>query len=90
MLTISARDANQQFSRILDAAARGEEVVITRRGVPVARLVPAAADDKAAAERQERQREALDFFRKGGLSGGVLADWTREELYEERLAGLDK
>ena len=40
MATVTARDANQHFSTFFDAAARGEEVTITRRGKPVAKLVP--------------------------------------------------
>lgn len=32
--------AKSQLSRLVDQAARGEEVVIARSGVPVARLVP--------------------------------------------------
>ena len=40
MRTVSAREANQQFSKLLEAAVGGEEVTITRRGVPVAKLVP--------------------------------------------------
>ena len=40
MKTVSAREANQHFSRLLRAAAEGEDVVITRRGKPVAKLVP--------------------------------------------------
>ena len=37
-LTIS--EAKSRFSTMVGAAERGEEVVITRRGVPVVRLVP--------------------------------------------------
>ena len=40
MRTVSAREANQQFARILGEAANGEEIVITRRGKPVAVLAP--------------------------------------------------
>src|SRR4051794_9153382 len=32
MRTISAREANRQFSRLLEAAVGGEEVTITRHG----------------------------------------------------------
>jgi prevent-host-death family protein len=39
---INVYAAKTQLSRLLDRAARGEEVVITRNGRPVARLVPAA------------------------------------------------
>jgi prevent-host-death family protein len=83
MRTVSAREANQQFSKILRAAAGGEEVTITQRGVPVAKLVPlAAADSRDSAERERRREEALEFFRKG-LPGGKIVDWTRDELYED-------
>ena len=40
MRTVSAREANQQFARILGQASAGEEIVITRRGKPVAVLSP--------------------------------------------------
>lgn len=36
---ISAREANHKFSDILGRASRGENVIITRRGEPVAQLV---------------------------------------------------
>jgi prevent-host-death family protein len=35
--------AKAQFSRLLRSVAAGEEITITKRGVPVARLVPVAA-----------------------------------------------
>lgn len=43
-MTVSVYDAKTHLSRLLDAVAAGEEVVITRNGHPVARLVrePAA------------------------------------------------
>ena len=40
MKTINVYAAKTQFSRLIDAAAAGEEVVIARAGRPVARLVP--------------------------------------------------
>lgn len=39
MITINIHAAKTQLSRLLDAAAAGEEVVIARAGKPVARLV---------------------------------------------------
>ena len=38
--TISLREANQGFARCVREVESGEEFVITRNGVPVARLVP--------------------------------------------------
>ena len=37
---VSVYAAKTHLSRLLDRAARGEEVVITRNGKPVARLAP--------------------------------------------------
>jgi prevent-host-death family protein len=41
MMNVSVYDAKTNLSRLLDRAASGEEVVITRNGRPVAKLVPA-------------------------------------------------
>lgn len=40
MRTISIHVAKNHLSRIVDKAAAGEEIIITRAGRPVARLVP--------------------------------------------------
>lgn len=39
--TVSLYEAKTQLSRLVDRASRGDEVVITRHGRPVARLVAA-------------------------------------------------
>lgn len=41
MRRVSVREARKNISALLDAAERGEEIVIERRGHPSARLVPA-------------------------------------------------
>lgn len=40
---INIHAAKTQFSRLVDAAAGGEEIIIARAGKPVARLMPLAA-----------------------------------------------
>ena len=40
MTEIGAFEAKNTFGTLLDRAERGEEIVITRHGKPVARLVP--------------------------------------------------
>jgi prevent-host-death family protein len=40
MKTVGVVDARKHFADLLDAVEAGEEVVITRRGLKVARLVP--------------------------------------------------
>ena len=79
MKTVSAREANQHFSRLLRAAAEGEEVVITRRGKPVAKMV-AVAGPKVDAKRQAAHKRLMKLLRKGYNLGGLRID--REELYD--------
>ncbi len=47
MNEVSAFDAKTHFSALLDKVARGEEVLITKRGRAAARLVPAQAQERA-------------------------------------------
>ena len=47
MREISVRDANQNFSQVIAAAERGETIVVTKNGRPVARITP-QADDRAS------------------------------------------
>ena len=42
-MEVNVYAAKTQLSRLLDRAAKGEEIVITRHGRPVAKLVPAEA-----------------------------------------------
>lgn len=78
MKTVTAREANQKFSQLLASVDKGEEVVITRRGVPVARLVPEVA--AKGDERAQARRELMDMLRKGVPLGGVRAN--RDEIYD--------
>ncbi|PTM92747.1 type II toxin-antitoxin system Phd/YefM family antitoxin [Mycoplana dimorpha] len=50
-MKIGAFDAKSQFSSLLDRAARGEEIVITKHGNAVARLVAVAGTESTAATR---------------------------------------
>lgn len=40
MQTINIHDAKTNFSRLVDIAAGGEEIIIAKAGKPTARLVP--------------------------------------------------
>lgn len=79
MRTVSAREANQRFSKLLEAAVGGEEITITRHGVPVAKLVPCRQTSPTDAE--ERRRAAIAWLRSGPLPGPAPT-WNRDELYE--------
>jgi prevent-host-death family protein len=79
MKTVSAREANQHFSRLLRVAAEGEDVVITRRGKPVAKLVPLAGP-KIDAKRRAARKRLMKLLRKGFNLGGRR--FTRDEMHE--------
>jgi prevent-host-death family protein len=51
MIQRGAEDARNQLPRLLEAAEEGRSTVITKRGRPVAALIP--IDDYAASVRQE-------------------------------------
>jgi len=79
MKTISAREANQQFSRLLGEVAAGEEIVITRRGRPVATLAPFRGRPMTP-ERREALGELTTLLHEGFHLGGIRA--TRDEMHE--------
>ncbi len=58
MITVGAFEAKTKFSELLDRVERGEEIVVTRHGKTVARIVPNERQD-AEAERKIRAAEAL-------------------------------
>ena len=43
MRTVNIHAAKTQLSRLVDDAAKGEEIIIAKAGKPVARLMPLAA-----------------------------------------------
>ena len=61
MQTIQASEAKTHFLRILDEVERGESVIITRHGKPVARISPQAEVDR---ERVQRAVESIREIRK--------------------------
>lgn len=44
MASISVYDARMALSQLIDRVLKGEEIVITRRGKPVVKLIPAAEE----------------------------------------------
>jgi prevent-host-death family protein len=78
MITVGAFEAKTHLSNLLDRVAGGEEVVITKHGKPVARLVGVACVDR---QRVNDAFEKLKFLRKrttlGGLSWRELRDTGR-------------
>jgi prevent-host-death family protein len=79
--TVTAGEADQQFSQLLAAVERGEEVTITRQGLPVAVIAPVARQDdaEARARRAEAVERMVALMQEGLPLGGPF---TRDELHE--------
>lgn len=59
MRSFQAAEAKTHFLRILDDVERGESVIITRHGKPVARLCPEAEIQREQVEGAIEQMKAL-------------------------------
>jgi len=70
MKAVGAFEAKNRLGQLLDLVEGGEEVLITRRGKEVARLVPpkAAFNRQAAREAVQRIREMSKGVTLGGLA----------------------
>lgn len=78
MIEVGAFDAKTHLSSLLNKVAQGEEVLITRRGIPVARLVPAQeADRSRVAKAIQRLRSLRQGVELRGLSWKELRDRGR-------------
>lgn len=78
MERVGTYDARNRLSELIDMAERGEEVIITRHGKPVAKLVKAEADDD-----QVRRAEAAVQWIFDNRGGNSLGDLSVKELIEE-------
>jgi prevent-host-death family protein len=86
--TITLRDANQGFSRCIREVESGEEFIITRNGIPVARLSPIGGKRVLTPEQEaalERTRERMAIVRHLNIER-----FDRDEVYEDRIERLVK
>ena len=81
MKTVSARQANHEFSDLLSRAERGEEILITKRNKPVAVLSP-NRPPLMTPEREKAIQHAIDVMRHGLPWGGKLRRFRREEMHK--------
>ena len=79
MSQIGVFEAKNKLSELIDRAERGEETVITRRGKPVAKLVPISAkhDVKVARAALQRIREQAKQANLGPFN------WEEEKRYRD-------
>ena len=70
MITVGAFEAKTHLSALLDRVQGGEEVMITRHGRPVARLI--AADEERDADVRQALARLADVRSRARLDG---LDW---------------
>jgi prevent-host-death family protein len=79
-MEVNIHEAKTNFSKLLQRVALGEEVIIAKAGVPVAKLVPVYA---------EKPKRPLGFYKgqiwmaddfNGPLPDDILAGFLGEEL----------
>jgi prevent-host-death family protein len=76
MINIGVSKARASFGSLLERAGKGEEILITRHGRPVARLAPLREAPR------ERRREAIRRL-KEFAKGQTLGDLTVQKLREQ-------
>jgi prevent-host-death family protein len=69
MSVVNVHDAKTNFSKLLDRAHAGEEIILAKGGVPFARLVPL-----------EEVRERQPGRYVGGVPDSFFEDLPAEEL----------
>ena len=82
MKTVGAFEAKTHLSRLWEEVEGGEEVLITRHGREVARLVPPRPN---AAEARRQAVERLREFRRGKRLNGVTIQELRDEAAARSL-----
>lgn len=83
MATIGSFDAKTHLPELLDRASKGERITITRRGTPVAVLIPAEARPRK--NRKQVIEELKQFGRGRTLKKGTK---VRDLIEEGRCVAL--
>ena len=76
MRQLGAFEAKTHLSKLLEEVEAGEQVLITRHGKAVARLVPV---EPSATERRQQAVERLRQFRHGKTLGEITLQELRDQ-----------
>src|SRR4051812_3409779 len=79
---VSIREANLGLSSYIKAVENGDEVVITKRGRPVARLVPERQGKRKLTAKQQAALRRMQELAKKGLDLGPNPWPGRDALYD--------
>lgn len=78
---MTVREANQNFSSVIAAAERGETIVITKNGVPVAKISPQPSDPTQDPEWQAAYAALEKSLREKPATGFRVGAITEDDKY---------
>ena len=81
MKRTTARDANQNFSKLLAEVEQGETVLITKNGKTVAELRPRADDPRQDPEWRAAYKHMMALMRKTPDTGYRVGKITEDDKY---------
>lgn len=81
MATVTRSELNQQTARVLARVEAGEDVTITDRGRPIARISPVESNRRS-------RRIAAGLLRPASAAGvpevkAPITDWSTEQMLED-------
>lgn len=77
---VTLREMNQHFPRYVKTVEEGNEIIITRRGQPVARVSMISVKKELSAEQIKAKERLINLMKKGiSLKG---QSFSREDLHE--------
>ena len=81
MITLTARDANQNFSKVLAEVEKGETVLITKKGKTVAELRPRSDDPRDDPEWRAAYERMVKLMRDTPATGYRVGKITEDDKY---------
>jgi prevent-host-death family protein len=77
---ISLREANQHLAQYVQVVEQGEEIIITRRGKPIAKMIPITDKPLLTPQQEVTRKIIMDLMKKGiSLKGETF---QRDHLHE--------
>jgi prevent-host-death family protein len=86
MREITVREANQNFSQVIAAAERGETIIVTKNGKPVARITPQSGDRANDPEWQANFAALKKSLRSKRRSDYRVGTITEDDKYGDDAA----
>ena len=77
---VSLREVNQHFSQYIHSVEKGNEVIITRRGKPIAMMSSFEQQKKLTPQQEKSLQHLLSMMNKGFSFEGE--SFKRDELHE--------